>query len=1801
MIKSRSWKPLAIKTIIISSVVLALAALVLVFTVSATSVNSGIDTSQVDTDGKVVVLFPAQSEPLYLVVYEESSPDVYTEKSVQPVDDPSTGEQEYTAIDFSVTHGGESVVLYFAVVPQEDYDDYSDSTIQKDTRPAGENIEVFWTKSDSTEGSFVLAKETITRPIDVRNVTAINTTVGAANPYTVKEGDEVTVTVESNSADAVITAASLEGEALVFSKSSTADAAGYYTYTAVVTFPSTSLSRNEAAKAVFSFTIDGVAIDQDSELVNEGAPTGTVLTQYAALEETDLTAAVTVETLMEDGYITAGPDDVITLTFGGIDRDFEFTVFKLKIGTRTLTSSEYSEDGSSVSFSLNGTEGLLAGDDLSGITVSILDEVGDEYTLTLEGADGFTYYPPLPNNYKLNITGWEEKVTGPPAFLSAFANSVITYQLKANDVYANAEYALVLAVNGVQHSTVPLLLEVDDLGVPTGSPRTGYTYSADVRVGELADISQDDDITVLKITRKGASSTAPITFTYNSALSSITKVRFFEGLQFTSIEYEVMQSTYSNLLAAQNDVVYAVQEDIVRFELGLTHKIRNNPTLTIAGMNGSAVTSTVFNGFLTDLTTFPDSQDFVFYVDAAGKTIRGLFLMPNLNTVTYQPERALQIVLDAKYAALASTDVTIETGESSDRTSDADPVHCLVFWDPIEPSLFSLTMSSNTSLEDDCITMGDQVRLQYTGINADKLNLIEAGARSVTPNGNASFPSGNTRFNLSSENTEGYISGDAITIALIVENASGKTYRIDMPAVSAFTFMTRSSTPRDELSITFADVLPLFTDTTPSHYAVSDYSKLTFEFSTNEIYPRAYTVKLTTVGGVDIEVPLTLVTDPKGSPATGYNYTGSLDMSSVSGLKDFEVIGISMTCDSSPLSYTDNLAGAELKYYGSFTMLSMDVSYPKGNGELTWEPTDEYAYIVDGDFIKITMVFNHSMMPGDLTTIMMDNVTGVESDKTTIDEFVNRPYGFKYDMQMHYYFDATNLPNDTVVCIYRVPKLSDEFYDMFRLTFQRENNDVYERADNVPMSIKVKTTRRHVPSEPATVNTGDYTAKQDAQGKELFHQMLYWAPIDIWNPDITLLNLSPDASLPIDDLDADTYVIVRDGQEIRITFSTKHQILVDEIVTKFSASGTSSSEAPEIALMYSENQHSQSLFVYTATFRIGDAPITNIADQTIIKLIWNLLDARGQKSNNSVKYSQDTRWAIYYKPLEITEVTITTSNRKDETQFCKDEDTITVSYMANHFVMMDGHTIIGRPGEYVESRRRHREPVEYSFTYEVQNGNLKDLAFVKFAFHVADLAGDTFEFSDETAGVINRIKYYAPIEVTAEIASSNARPEFAKNGDTVTISTTTSHEAQTLDFRLGSREVGDNETYREDPTVSYRIPNGEEDMYEGDLFFSVRIEDPAGNYELVSETAEEGEEGTKVTYDRTPPEIKILPGFNGFTNQDVGFTFMYNDMHLDLATVSCVLNDKERIHSAGTNTSYSHTVKLTEEGEYVISATAIDMAGNEMEFAAVCNLIIDKTGPVIKMQLGRNTFKAGFTLDRITDIIEDNLGDMVCTITDNAGVHDWSLELPIDEEGKKTVYTMLRDMAGNTSTPITYDIFIDATAPQPLITNAATSEQFTADGRNFFVGSSARMAISLAPIFMGDEGPDKFTALQLVDTDGNVVFDFLADPVEDHSFTYKFADFGNYTLLAAAKDDVGNETGPMLYMIEFREQYLLERLLENTPLAGLAFIRYISDPLFYAICAAFVLLVAGIVFLIIWRRRKKKQYMAQEYVIVDDE
>ena len=99
--------------------------------VNAQAVGIELEYSAPNAAGEVEINFEEQQSPLYLVVYLEDSPDSFTEYSETAVDDPSSGQTMFTVPGWEDFYGGDKATYYFALLSQEDHDEYMDDAIVK--------------------------------------------------------------------------------------------------------------------------------------------------------------------------------------------------------------------------------------------------------------------------------------------------------------------------------------------------------------------------------------------------------------------------------------------------------------------------------------------------------------------------------------------------------------------------------------------------------------------------------------------------------------------------------------------------------------------------------------------------------------------------------------------------------------------------------------------------------------------------------------------------------------------------------------------------------------------------------------------------------------------------------------------------------------------------------------------------------------------------------------------------------------------------------------------------------------------------------------------------------------------------------------------------------------------------------------------------------------------------------------------------------------------------------------------------------------------------------------------------------------------------------------------------------------------------------------------------------------------------------------------------------------------------------------------------------------------------------------
>lgn len=612
-------------------------------------------------------------------------------------------------------------------------------------------------------------------------------------------------------------------------------------------------------------------------------------------------------------------------------------------------------------------------------------------------------------------------------------------------------------------------------------------------------------------------------------------------------------------------------------------------------------------------------------------------------------------------------------------------------------------------------------------------------------------------------------------------------------------------------------------------------------------------------------------------------------------------------------------------------------------------------------------------------------------------------------------------------------------------------------------------------------------------------------------------------------------VTARNGNVITAKFSTPHPVTLSN--TKI---------AGQNVVFSSANNNGMD---WTAQYTVVNG---QTADNSDVALLFTADDASGNAF--VTKTEADTAQIRYFEPIRVSELKITTNNTNNGNQYAKDGNTVTVSFKTNHRMSLSNVSIARHSNVSVQEANLSGNTYRYILSYQLNNGNVADLANVDFCFDVDDVAGNsTVRKTDSDSDVTNRIQYFSPITAKTTIASNASDKTFAKNGSTVTLHAEVNHSARVASSEIYGRTASVSGNNSRSLQVSYQIPMGESGIKEGSTPFNFSITDLAGNVLPVSSTSD----ASKVTYDRTDPIVTLTPDFSGFSNKNLSYSVHYSDTNLGRQGLSLTVNGEEQFtaadrNSAAASTSFTKTIQLDAEGEYRISAKALDRAGNPSKSAVTAKIIIDKTNPKItsaKINLEKaETFKKGFSIADYFNIKEAYVKTVICRVTDNTGSVDWDINTPIETDGKKTIYLLVTDMAGNNSQALTYDLYIDGTAPKVIVKDLVSSRELAA-GKNAapFVAKES-LQISLDKLELGNEAADQFTKLQLIDRNGKIVQDLLKNGKKvNGKYLLDVPDFGEYKLIVQATDAVGNQTTAE-YPFVFQDKSLAAKYYENKPL-----------------------------------------------------
>ena len=695
------------------------------------------------------------------------------------------------------------------------------------------------------------------------------------------------------------------------------------------------------------------------------------------------------------------------------------------------------------------------------------------------------------------------------------------------------------------------------------------------------------------------------------------------------------------------------------------------------------------------------------------------------------------------------------------------------------------------------------------------------------------------------------------------------------------------------------------------------------------------------------------------------------------------------------------------------------------------------------------------------------------------------------------------------------------------VTYRINNNDV---PDNTAIPFEMFISDE---SGNGIGSNNEYTFKKD--NTNTMSKVTYYAPIEIKN-----LQMSSDNQVSGQN-------VARNGNNITVQFQTTHPVNIKEMKI-----------AGKKAEFSSENNDRMH---WTVSYTVSDG---DTADNEKIRLYF----VTGDDAGNADAASNENRDIIYYAPIVISDVTFSSNNAMNGNAYAKDGDTITVNFTSNHDVQTSNVLVSGKPANISSYNDGIKE--RHTITYRLTNGDCIDQSNITFNFRADDIAGNNPVINTDY-NAQGTIKYFAPLNQKTVVTGSGRNKGFATNGDTVTVSVSTNHEAFFTSSQIFSRTASTNGNNTSELSANIVIPLNENELQEGNVTFDYSIADVAGNVMTGVRTAESG-----VVYDRSLPEVTLMPKMSGFMSREVKYTVTFSDINLDADTVSFKINGEEQINENdrqmirnGANT-YSKDVTVDTpdktEKSFTVSATAKDKSGNQCKKDPASDVTIDKLNPRVKINLeniiikeGRvistpKVFEKGIVIADLFTIDENNIQTIDCIIDDVTGIYPWNINKPIMTDGKKIISLQVKDFAGNQSPEIIYTLLIDGMEPKIIIKEDYSKNMLTLLDQGKTFKAETMFNISLSDMAIGDETPDYIKSAYLRTPDGEKI-DILD---KENPYTIDFQMLsnkgykdGDYALLINATDVKGNETGEKEFTFTFKNQNFIQKLFSNPAFCGI--------------------------------------------------
>ncbi|MDE2071637.1 MAG: DUF5011 domain-containing protein [Patescibacteria group bacterium] len=219
---------------------------------------------------------------------------------------------------------------------------------------------------------------------------------------------------------------------------------------------------------------------------------------------------------------------------------------------------------------------------------------------------------------------------------------------------------------------------------------------------------------------------------------------------------------------------------------------------------------------------------------------------------------------------------------------------------------------------------------------------------------------------------------------------------------------------------------------------------------------------------------------------------------------------------------------------------------------------------------------------------------------------------------------------------------------------------------------------------------------------------------------------------------------------------------------------------------------------------------------------------------------------------------------------------------------------------------------------------------------LTDAAGN----QSNTKTVNFQIDTTPPTLTSVNIQSLNANPSYAKTGNKVTVSFTTSESVPTPTVTIDGNAASASGSGGTDWSA-FRFFNGSEP--EGVVSFSISFADPAGNAGFTTSTTTDS---SSVTFDKTAPVITETSALSSPTASTSPF-YIFNSSEAGTTTVGGSCSAATLSTAAGSNTI---SLGTSGDGTYNCTVQVADFAGNTSNtLSPSFNLVTSVTTPTISL------------------------------------------------------------------------------------------------------------------------------------------------------------------------------------------------------------------------------------------------------------